>query len=40
MLSLSNTIDTGKIDASLSDGVLTLTLPKAPEAQPRQIQVK
>ncbi len=37
--SVSNEIDTGKIDANLSDGVLTLTLPKAPEAQPRQIKV-
>lgn len=36
---VSNTIDTGKIDASLTDGALTLTLPKAPEAQPRQIKV-
>ncbi len=36
---VSNEIDTGKIDANLSDGVLTLTLPKAPEAQPRQIKV-
>jgi len=37
--SVSNEIDTGNIDANLSDGVLTLTLPKAPEAQPRQINV-
>jgi len=36
---VSNEIDTGKIDANLSDGVLTLTLPKAPEAQPRRIKV-
>ena len=36
---VSNDIDTGKIDANLSDGVLTLTLPKAPETQPRHIKV-
>ncbi len=36
---VSNTIDTGNIDANLSEGVLTLTLPKVPEAQPRQIKV-
>ena len=36
---VSNQVDTGNIDANLSDGVLTLTLPKAPEAQPRQIKV-
>lgn len=36
---VSNAIDTGKIDANLADGVLTLTLPKAPESQPRQIKV-
>lgn len=37
--SVSNTIDTNNIEARLTDGVLTLTLPKAPEAQPRQITV-
>ncbi len=37
--SVSNEIDTGNIDANLSDGVLTLTLPKVPEAQPRHIKV-
>ncbi len=36
---VSNEIDTGNIEASLSDGVLTLTLPKAPEVQPRHIKV-
>jgi len=36
---VSNEIDTGNIDANLSDGVLTLTLPKAPEAQPKHIKV-
>ncbi len=36
---VSNEIDTGNIDANISDGVLTLTLPKAPEAQPRLIKV-
>jgi len=36
---VSNAIDAGKIDANLSDGALILTLPKAPEAQPRQIKV-
>jgi HSP20 family protein len=33
-------IDSGKVKAELSHGVLTMTLPKAPEARPRKIEVK
>jgi len=38
--SLPTKIDPEKVEASLKHGVLTVTLSKAPEAQPRQIQVK
>lgn len=37
---LSNIVDRDNIVASVKDGVLNLTLPKAPEAQPRKIAVQ
>jgi HSP20 family protein len=33
-------VDSNKVEASFENGVLTLTLPKTPEAQPKQIQVR
>ena len=36
---LSNQIDSKRISASLENGVLTLTLPKAEEARPRRIPI-
>ena len=38
--SLRTKIDPDQVRASLKNGVLTVTLPKAAEAQPRQVQVK
>jgi HSP20 family protein len=37
---LSDEVDQGKITADSKNGVLTITLPKAEKAKPRQIEVK
>ena len=38
-VTLPTRVDADKISASYRDGILTVTLPKAEEAKPRQIQV-
>src|SRR5256885_3415619 len=38
-VSLPTQVDAGKVTASYRDGILTVTLPKAEEAKPKQIQV-
>jgi HSP20 family protein len=40
MITLPTQIDTGKVQANCVDGVLTVTLPKAAAAKPKQITVK
>jgi HSP20 family molecular chaperone IbpA len=37
---LPEEIDTGRIEASLTQGVLTLRLPRAAPAQPRRIEIR
>jgi HSP20 family protein len=39
-LTLPTVVDADRIEARYADGILTLTLPKAEEAKPRQIVVK
>lgn len=36
---LSNELDTSKIEASLKDGVLAVTIPKREEVRPRKIEI-
>ena len=38
-VSLPTRVDAAKVNASYKDGILTVTLPKAEEAKPKQIQV-
>jgi HSP20 family protein len=38
-IALPKAVDVNAIKAAYKDGVLTVTLPKAPEAKPRQIEV-
>jgi len=40
IITLPTQIDTNKVEAHCEDGVLTVTLPKAEEAKPKQITVK
>lgn len=37
---LANGFDLGRVEASLKDGLLTITLPKASEVLPKKIQVR
>ncbi len=37
---LSNELDTGRIEANLKDGVLTVHIPKRAELRPRRIEVR
>ena len=38
--SLSGELETGKVDATLKDGVLTVRIPKRAELRPRKIEVR
>ncbi len=38
-ITLPTRVDAGKVQASYQDGILTVTLPKAEEVKPKQIQI-
>jgi HSP20 family protein len=40
MIALPSEIDPNKVDAGLVNGILTVTIPKAEIAKPRQIAVR
>ena len=40
IISLPSRVDSEKVTAACKDGVLTVTLPKAAEVKPRQVEVK
>jgi len=40
MISLPSQVDTGKVEARCTDGILAVVLPKAEAAKPKQISVK
>ncbi len=40
IVSLPSHVDTGKVDARCEDGILTVVLPKAEAAKPKQITIK
>jgi HSP20 family protein len=40
VISLPTPLDSGKVEADLDNGVLTLQIPKAEEAKPRTIKIK
>jgi HSP20 family protein len=39
-VTLPESVDSDKVEATYDNGVLTLNLPKSPEAQPKQIAIK
>ena len=39
-LSLPSSLDTNKAEASFENGILTLTIPKAEDAKPKEVKVK